>query len=132
MKKSLVIFALAASLTVAGCSSQLKHAQPGTLRLSHDVYFTLNDSSDAQQAKIVADCYQYLSTQPGIVYFSAGELVESHKRDVNVTDFDVALHITFASKAHHDAYQDAPDHHKFIELNKDNWKSVRVFDSYIK
>ena len=132
MKNSIIIIALTIALALTGCCDELKHKKTGTFRLSHNVYFTLNDNSDSAQAKLVADCYQYLGNQPGIVFFAAGELVESHNRDVNVTDFDVALNIVFASKEHHDTYQNAPDHHKFIELNKENWKSVRVFDSYVK
>ena len=45
--------------------------------------------------------------------------------------FDVALHVVFADKAAHDAYQTVEDHLKFIEENKANWKQVRVFDSYV-
>ena len=128
---ALLIF-MATFLTLFGCTDELVINRQKSSRLVHDVYFTLNDDSEAAQAKLVKDCYKYLSKHPGIVFFAAGELVESHKRDVNIRDWDVSLHIVFKSKDYHDQYQKAPDHYKFIDENKDNWKSVRVFDSFIK
>ena len=53
------------------------------------------------------------------------------KREVNDLNFDVSLHLVFASKAAHDKYQDHPRHLKFVEENKENWEKVRVFDSYL-
>ena len=99
--------------------------------LAHMVYFSLNDNSAQAQQKLVEACKKYLSKHPGTVYFSAGTLAKDLKRPVNDTDFDVALHLVFESKAAHDKYQDAPLHNQFIEENKSNWKKVRVFDSYV-
>jgi hypothetical protein len=47
-------------------------------------------------------------------------------------DFDVSLHVIFKDRATHDVYQTAPRHLKFIELQKDNWATVQVFDSNLK
>jgi hypothetical protein len=99
--------------------------------LSHDVYFTLKDKSLEAKKQLVAGCKQFLSEHPGTVWFAAGMLVAEHEREVNDRGFDVALHIVFKDKASHDKYQEAPDHHKFIEEFKDNWQSVRVFDSWL-
>ncbi len=44
----------------------------------------------------------------------------------------MALHIVFKNKAAHDKYQDADSHQKFIAENRENWKKVRVFDSYVE
>ena len=33
------------------------------------------------------------------------------------------------ARAAHDAYQTAPAHLQFIAENKENWRTVRVFDS---
>jgi len=41
-------------------------------------------------------------------------------------------YLVFKSKAAHDEYSKAERHMKFIEENKDNWKNVRVFDSYLE
>ena len=100
--------------------------------ISHDVYFTLKDSSPAAQAKLVGACKKYLSKHPGEVFFAAGTRVKELDRPVNDQDFDVALHIVFRDKAAHDTYQDAPRHKQLIEENKENWKKVRVFDSVVQ
>lgn len=127
---SLMMLAVVAGL--CGCTGPLSREGAGSSRLGHNVYFTLNDNAPAARAKLVADCYTYLSGEPGITYFAAGEIVESHAREVNVRDWDVSLHIEFKSKDCHDAYQKAPKHARFIEENKDNWKTVRVFDTFVK
>jgi hypothetical protein len=99
--------------------------------LAHMVYFSLKDNSAAAKEKLVAACKQHLSGHSGEVFFAAGTLCEDLKRDVNDRDFDVALHIVFKDKAAQDEYQVAPRHDLFIKENKDNWKKVRVFDSYV-
>ena len=127
-----LLIAVVLVVGISGCSNGLFINKQKSPHLVHDVYFTLNDDSEVAREKLVEDCYKYLSNHPGIVFFAAGHLIESHERDVNVRDWQVSLHIVFKSKDCHDKYQNAPDHHKFIEQNKDNWKSVRVFDSFIK
>ncbi len=99
--------------------------------VAHIVFFRLNDNSAAAKEKLVGACREYLSNHDGTVYFSAGVRAEELLRDVNDRDFDVALHVMFNSKAAHDTYQTHPRHLQFIAENKDNWASVRVFDSYL-
>ena len=106
-------------------------AEGGPRMLAHDVYFTLKDGSPEAVAKLTGSCKKYLSSHPGTVWFAAGPLVEEHQREVNDRAFHVALHIVFKDKASHDKYQTAPEHHQFIEENRDDWQSVRVFDSYL-
>jgi hypothetical protein len=97
--------------------------------LGHMVYFTLKDRSPEAVQTLVASCRKYLTDHPGLVFFAAGTLVPDLQRPVNQTDFDVALHTVFDSRASHDAYQVAPRHLQFIEENKPNWDRVRVFDA---
>jgi hypothetical protein len=99
--------------------------------LAHNVFFALKDRSAAAKQKLVAACKKYLTGHPGTVYFACGTLAEALERPVNVRDFDVSLHLVFANQAAHDAYQDAPRHHEFVAECKDNWASVRVFDSVV-
>ncbi len=94
----------------------------------HMVFFSLLDSGPAAQQHLVEACHKYLSDHPGTLHFSAGTLADTH-RPVNVRDFHVALHLVFKNRAAHDAYQVAERHQQFIDENKDNWASVRVFDS---
>ncbi len=99
--------------------------------LAHNVYFTLEDASPSQVAALVAACQKYLKNHPGVVFFAAGTVGNEFARPVNDRMYHVALHVVFKDKASHDLYQVAPDHLKFIEENKTNWRNVRVFDSYV-
>jgi hypothetical protein len=99
--------------------------------LSHNVFFTLKDTSDAAADQLVAACRKYLKDHPGVVFFAAGGLAPEFQRPVNDRGFQVALHVVFTDKAAHDVYQQAPAHLTFIEENKANWAQVRVFDSYV-
>lgn len=97
--------------------------------LVHNVFFALKDSSDAAQRKLIDACETHLTGHPGTVFFCVAKVVPDLDRPVNVRDFQVGLHIAFASRADHDAYQVAPRHKQFIEENRENWAQVRVFDT---
>lgn len=98
----------------------------------HNVYFSLNDNSLSARQAMLEACRKYLTDHPGVVYFSCGLLCEPLSRPVNDREFDVALHVIFASLADHDAYQVHPRHLQFIAENKPHWKKVRVFDSEVE
>ena len=100
-----------------------------TQGLAHDVYFELVDASPEARQRLIDSCYDKLAPIAGITFFAAGDRDAELTRDVNDQGFHVGLHVYFADRAAHDAYQDDPAHLAFIEANKDNWKSVRVFDS---
>ena len=99
--------------------------------LGHMVYFTLKDRSAAAVEKMLTACRTYLTGHPGTVLFAVGTVVPDLDRPVNQTDFDVALHVVFETRAAHDAYQTAPRHLQFIAENKANWERVRVFDANV-
>src|SRR5205814_6171931 len=99
--------------------------------IGHMVYFALADNSPAKVQAMVDACHKYLTQHPGAVFFAAGVRATAFARDVNVQDWDVALHIVFETKADHDAYQAAPRHRQFVAENKPNWKRVRVFNSEV-
>lgn len=98
-------------------------------QLAHHVYFTLKDKSAEKKAELVEACHQYLKPQPGVVFFSVGGRVPDLSRNVNDDQFDVSLAIVFDSRQSHDAYQVDETHDKFVDEQKENWESVRVFDS---
>jgi hypothetical protein len=129
---SVLGWAVATMLPLAGfCEEAKGKAETAPQMMAHDVYFTLKDNSTKAKRELVEGCKTFLSDQPGTVFFAAGMRVEEHDREVNDRQFDVALHIVFKDKASHDKYQKADKHHKFIEKFKHNWKSVRVFDSWL-
>ena len=126
MKRTLVL----AYLLVAGPLASW--AQQGPSALAHDVYFSLNDASALARAELVAACRKHLTGHEGTLSFSVGVLAADLARPVNDRDFDIALHITFESRAAHDAYQEHPRHKQFIAEQQKNWKRVRVFDSQLE
>ena len=85
-----------------------------TPAFAHAVYFTLKESSDEQQTRLIAACQQYLSDHPGTVHFSAGGRARDYQRPVNDQQFDVALLLVFASEADHDRYQVSEQHQQFL------------------
>ena len=97
--------------------------------VGHMVFFELKDKSAESKKKLVDACYKYLKNHDGVLYFSAGPRAEDAKEPVSATDWDVALHIVFKDKASLDKYIPHPDHKKFIDENRANWKGVKVFDS---
>jgi hypothetical protein len=107
-------------------------AEPPGAALSHDVFFSLNDASPAARAELVAACRKHLAGHPGTLVFSVGVVAAELARPVNDRDFDIALHITFESRAAHDSYQEHPRHAQFIAEQQKNWKKVRVFDSWVE
>jgi hypothetical protein len=130
--KWLAILAVGVAMGVwAGGALRTDAAPAGEPMIGHMVYFTLNDNSDAKVKELVGACEKYLSKHPGETFFAAGSRAKEFAREVNVRDWDVALHIVFRSKADHDRYQDAARHKQFIEENRANWKQVRVFDSQL-
>ena len=130
-----LVAAAAVALAVASAGAQVKPEKkqgPAGPMIGHMVFFKLKDSTPAARQKLVAACDTYLAKHDGVVFYSAGPIAADFKREVNVTDWDVALHLVFADKAAHDRYQDHPDHIRFIQENKDTWAAVRVFDSELK
>lgn len=117
-------------LFVAACAAAAS-AMPSPVRLVHDVYFTLKASTPQNRAALVAECYARLAGIDGIVAFAAGTRDEDLSRPVNDRDYDVSLHVWFADRAAHDAYQTAPAHLAFVERNQAAWQKVRVFDSTV-
>ena len=97
--------------------------------LAHMVYFTLNDNSPEAVAALINACRANLADHPGQKLFAVGTRTLDLDRDVNDQDFDVALQVVFDTRQAHDDYQVSPRHLKFIEENKANWKTVRVFDA---
>lgn len=100
-----------------------------SVRIAHDVFFTLHDASQAKISDLVSACQKYLDDHPGVESLAVGTLNVELARPVNDRAYEVSLHIIFTDRAAHDAYQIAPRHNQFVEEQKANWKQVRVFDS---
>jgi hypothetical protein len=121
--------ALAIVLVIGAVSRSAEKDEP---QLAHMVFFTLKDHSPTARERLVASCREYLSGHEGAVSFSIGTIAEDvEEPGVSVRDFDVALHVIFASKAAEQKYLVHPRHKQFVAENKDSFAKVRVFDSYI-
>lgn len=132
MKKliALCLLSLTALWTVG--PSPAVAADTKEAKVAHNVYFSLNDNSDAARAEFVASCKKYLSGHPDTKFFAVGVLAKDMKRPVNDQDFDVSIHIVFTNKSAHDKYNVSEKHLKFIDENKARIKKVRVFDTYLE
>lgn len=97
-------------------------------KLAHMVYFSLIDDSPAACQSIIDSANELLSDIDGVEFLGIGTLVPDLQRPVNVRDLQIGIHVVFRDRAAHDAYQVHPQHQKFINDNKDNWKLARVFD----
>ena len=96
--------------------------------LGHYVFFSLHDASQASIDALVDSGKNLLAPLDGIVFFGMGSRTEDLIRPVNDKQFDVGLQIVFTDRAAHDRYQELPEHLRFIEQNKENWSTIRVFD----
>ena len=97
--------------------------------IGHMVYFTLHDNSPAKvrewwrRARSICEAIPAkYSSPPACGPRSSSATLMSRTGTWRCTS-------SFATKADHDRYQDAPRHQQFIAENKANWKQVRVFDS---
>ena len=133
-----VLSALVATVLTLGITRS--HADPAAAAdhhemehtmVSHMVYFKLKEDTDETRAKLVEGCTKHLKGKPGQEFFAAGVGSKDFAREVNMSDWQVALNVVFRDKAAYDAYETAPYHLKFIEENKDLWAGVVVYDSYV-
>ena len=100
-------------------------------KLAHMVFFGLKDHSNEVRDKLIASCEKYLTGHEGCVSFSVGTRAADVDESVSVKDFDVALHVVFASKEGKLKYLKSPRHDQFVEENKSQFGKIWVFDSYL-
>ena len=132
MNRLMIVGSLALAVLGVGGAAGTSHGGEAAGKVfAHNVYFALNDASPEAREALVDACERYLSGHDGVTFFAAGTRAREAKRDVNDTDFDVSLHIYFEDGAAHDVYQEHPRHKEFIAEMNANWKSVRVFDSWV-
>ena len=95
---------------------------------SHIVIFWTDPANPKAADDLREGAERYLRPIPGVQHFHIGKMVPSTRPVVDQT-YQVALNITFASKADHDAYQLHPLHVEFVEkVLKKVGKRVLVYD----
>lgn len=129
---AVVLSTLGVFRLMAADSTTKQTAEQLSKPLAHIVFFTLAERTPENRAKLVANCKKYLDKHEGVTHFSVGVNAPEYDRPVNDRDYDVAIHVIFATAKDQNAYQTAPRHLEFIAESKALWAKVRVFDSYLE
>jgi len=130
--KNVVICGLVLALgLVLGLEATARIGRPADPKLAHMVFFWLKDHSKESRDKFIASCEKLLSHHEGAGYFSVGTRAADVDEAVSVKDFDVALHVVFASKEGKLKYLKSPRHDQFVKDNGAQFEKVQVFDSYL-
>ena len=96
--------------------------------LVHIVFFWVRKEAPASaRQQLLDDCPKYLKS-PTVKHLWVGTPADTPERDVVNATFDVGLTAIFDDLAGHNAYQEHPQHDKFIERNKPNFLRVEVFN----
>ena len=96
--------------------------------LVHSVFFWLKKSAPkGAAAKLVKECRTYLKTST-VRHLWAAPPAPTPDRPVIDATYDVGLTVVFDDLRGHDAYQEDPQHLKFIARNKALWQRVAVYD----
>lgn len=94
----------------------------------HIVFFWLKDNAtDETIQQLIDDCKHYLGSIETVRKIQVGQPAGT-PRDVVDNSYKVSLIVHFDDKSGHDYYQNADQHLKFIERNKDYWERVQVYD----
>jgi len=130
--KNIVIGGLVIALgLVLGLEATARIGKQANPKLGHMVFFWLKDHSKESRDKIIASSEKLLSGHEGALYFSVGTRAEDADGPANVKDFDMALHLVFASKEAEAKYLKSPRHMQFVGDNMAQFEKVQVFDSYL-
>jgi hypothetical protein len=97
----------------------------------HSVFFWLRDGGTSADAQQLADgCRRWLSGIPGVRRLYVGTPAGT-PRDVVDSTYAVGLHVELDDAAAQDAYQEHPDHLRFIDECAHLWSRVRVYDTVV-
>jgi quinol monooxygenase YgiN len=98
----------------------------------HMVYFYPADGADTEETEqLIAGIRRNLPGIPGVLRLEVGTPAGT-PREVVDNGYAVAMLCEFADADAQDAYQDHPDHHRFVEECRSLWSKVIVFDSLIR
>jgi Stress responsive A/B Barrel Domain len=95
---------------------------------SHIVVLWTDPADPKAVDDLIAGAERYLRPIPGVLSLHAGRMVPSHRPVVDQT-YQIALNVTFATKAAQDSYQTHPLHAEFVEkVLKPRCKRLVVYD----
>jgi hypothetical protein len=97
--------------------------------LIHSVFFYLKpDLSDEQRTAFRAGVETLIKIDDAEAVF-VGTPAATAPRPVVDTTYDVGLTVVLKDVAAHDAYQDHPIHHAFVDHFKEYWERVQIYDA---
>lgn len=97
--------------------------------IRHSVYFWLDDSLSDEQKQQFEGGLKALFDIDGVRRGNYAIAAETPERPVTDNTYDFALFLNFTSVEDHNAYQDHPDHHVFVEKFSPWFAKVKVFDA---
>lgn len=93
----------------------------------HTVYFWTKEDLSEEDVLSFHEGVRKLSQIDLIQMGMIGPPAQTPREVVDNT-YNYAITFVFANKEDHDAYQDHPDHHIFINDHKEKWARVQVYD----
>ncbi|HUF61600.1 MAG TPA: Dabb family protein [Verrucomicrobiales bacterium] len=97
--------------------------------LIHTVYFWLSAEAREEHGEEFPEALRDLLRIDRIRAGFLGSPASTERRLVTDHSFDFSIHLHFDSQEDHDAYQDDPEHHRFVERCRAWWEKVVVYDS---
>jgi len=117
---------------VLGLEASARFRRDSGPKLAHMVFFGLKDKAPETRQRFLASCDRLLRGHEGTVSYSVGFRADDVDEPVSVKDFDIALHLVFASKEAKLNYLKDPRHDQFVEENRELFDKVWVYDSYLQ
>lgn len=129
-RSRLILFGAALAVLGSGCKTTL-HSGPGAAptqaaRIHHVVLLKLVDT--AGTAALLMACDDALADIPVVQGYWSGTPEPAGRANVD-RDYDIALHVGFASDADYEAYIAHPDHQALIAAWRDRLRWIHIYDA---
>jgi hypothetical protein len=133
MKKTIALFAIAASGLLTSCAQLGCQAPSKAGNVEHVVLVWLNEPGNARhKEQMIAAARTFPKEIPGILSMSIGGALRSD-REVVDDSFDLALVMRFKDKEALDAYEKHPVHVKAVkEVLAPNASKLKVYDVVVR
>lgn len=127
MKKAVLILSLVVYMS---CNESTKKENEATIgKFSHTVFFWLKNPDSKDDRLTFETSLKYFINNS--VYVKTKHIGSPANTDRDVIDntYTYSLLLTFEDKVAHDAYQEEPNHKKFVNECMGLWNKVVVYDS---
>ena len=97
--------------------------------LVHPVFFWLKSDISKGDRDFFFQEVNALAEIESVKGFYCGKPASTPPREVVDTSYDYGLTVILSDMSGHDAYQDHPIHHRFIQNCSHLWDQVRIYDA---